>query len=522
MIRHQLNFQGYSMIKPGKKKNSLGQIRFVIALFILYFSGITVVYGQKQKIGAFFNTLYEQKQFNGSVVVEEKGKVLFHGYLGQSNAGKNGKISSRSQFPIASVSKTFTAIAILQLKSKGLLQLDVPVKKYLPDFPYENITTRHLLSNTSGLTQYYTLFDQEIDSNEKILITNRDIIPVLNKKKVSLVFTPGERWEYNNLNFCLAALIVEKLSGKTFRDYLNTFIFSPSEMNNTFVPVNRKIKSSDQVELYSYANLYSTRMKNVDSLPQLFKIDRHSNFYGNGGIVSTANDLIKFNRALQNGKLLPGKEQIEAFSPTILNNGKAVSYKLDGKEVTYGLGWEMYTDTTHGKIVFHDGSILGLTSILMYNLSAKQAIVVLDNTGSNTVFAIANAIIELLGNRTYVIPGKNLPREYASAVVQGDTAKANDLINSYQSNPTSFRTSERDFIRAGYDLLRNNLLTESLKIFDTTVKLYPDSWNAYDSFGEALLKAGDKIKAQEMYQKSLKLNPENKNAAVILQELQKK
>lgn len=505
MTRHQSKYQG----------------RFLSTLFLFSFFGITAVHAQEQKIKAFVSTLHEQKQFNGSLLIAEGDKILFQSQTGQSNAGTQEKISAKSQFPIASVSKTFTSTAILQLKSKGLLDLDQPVKKYLPDFPYENVTIRHLLSNTSGLSQYYSLFDQEIDADGNRVIINQDIIPVLKQKNIPLSFTPGDRWEYNNVNFCLAALIVEKVSGKTFHNYLNTFVFSPSGMKDTFVPVDRRVKSKAQVQLYSYPNLYSTALKNVDSLPMPFKIEGHSNFYGNGGIVSTAADLIKFNLALQNGKLLPKKELAEAFNPTVLNNGKIVSYKLDEKEVSYGLGWEMYTDTTHGKVVFHDGSISGLTSILIYNLSTKQAIVMLDNTGSNVVFASVNALMELLGNRAYVIPGKNLPREYASAIVAGDVNKGDDFIRNYESNPSGFRSSERDFVRVGYDLLRNNLIKESLTVFYTASKLYPESWNVYDSFGEALLKSGDTVKAQEMYQKSIKLNPENKNAVEILQKLQK-
>lgn len=498
MTRYPVHYQSYS------------KIRFLAMFLLFYLTGTTVGYTQEQKIKAFVNTLQQRKQFNGSLMVAENDRVLFYSQNGQN-------ISAKSQFPIASVSKTFTSTAILQLKSLGRLDLDESVQKYLPDFPYEKVTTRHLLSNTSGLGQYYTLFDQEIDADKNRVITNQDIIPVLKQKNIPLSFSPGDRWEYNNLNFCIAALIVEKLSGKTFSDYLHTFVFGPSGMEHTFQPVNRRVKSKDQVQLYSYPNLYSTVLKNVDSLPVPFKIEGHSSFYGNGGIVSTAEDLVKFNRALQNGTILAKKELTEAFSPTILNNGKKVTYTLDEKEVSYGLGWEMYTDTTHGKVVFHDGSLTGLTSMLMYNLTTKQAIVMLDNTGSNAVFASVNALMALLGNRAYVVPGRNLPREYASAVVKGDLHKAQGFIHTYETNSGSFRSSERDFIRTGYELLRNNLIKESLTVFDTSAKLYPDSWNVYDSFGEALLKAGDKTKAKEMYQKSLMLNPENKNAVETLQ-----
>lgn len=468
-----------------------------------------------QKINDLFSTLYKNNTFNGSVLISKSGETIFSNLYGFSNIEKKEKLTNRSQFPIASITKTFTSTAILQLQQKGKLNINEPVQKYLPDFPYPNISIKQLLNNTSGLAQEYTLFDTIIKEQPEKIISNQDIIPTFIRFKTPLSFSPGSKWEYNNVNFCLAALIIEKVSGVGYSDYIEKNIFRPAKMKDSFVPINRKVKASNQVELYTYPNFYSTNLVNTNTLKETFLIVEKSNFYGNGGIVSTALDLQKYQKALFSYQILGQKELEEALTPTKLNDGKVVSYTIDGKDISYGLGWGMYTDESEGKIVFHDGFITGLTSILLHNITKNQSVILLSNSASS-IFPISNAVLSLINNKPYTIPVQNLSRIYGSLIESGKKEKANELIQKYLKNTTTYEVNERDFNRLGYQFLRLQKCDHALQIFNSATLIFPESWNVFDSYGEALLQCGKKEEAIKMYQKSVELNPNNENGKQMI------
>lgn len=490
---------------------------FILLLFVQNSS----LFGQNkmQQVNQYFANLNHLKQFNGNILIAENNKIIYEKSLGFANFDKKNKLNKNSQFPIASITKPFTSTAILQLKQQGKLKLDDPVKNFLPDFPYQEITIRHLLSNTSGLGQYYNLFDSMMLQFPEKVITNSDIIPAFIQYKTPLQFTPGEKWDYNNVNFCISALVIEKISQLSYSDYVKQNIFQPAGMKNSIVPINRNKLQKNQVERYSFVNLYSNTLENVKTIPENFKIEGSSNFYGNGGIVSTSEDLYKFEEALFSGKLIGKEELNEAFTPAKLNNGNLAGYKLDDVEIAYGLGWEMYTNEKNGKIVFHDGSLTGLTSILAYNITKKQTIILLENTGSTSVFSVSNAMTNILNGKSFASPAENFARQYGNAVAQGKIEQAKKIFSEYQKNPKNYVITEREMNRLGYQLIRQNKKDAAISVFKTTTQIFPESWNAFDSYAEALLANGQKEDAIKMYQKSIELNPNNENGKKILQEI---
>ncbi|KUJ50787.1 serine hydrolase domain-containing protein [Chryseobacterium sp. JAH] len=468
-----------------------------------------------QELNALFSILSEKKLFNGSVLISKSDKTSFSKNYGFTNIEKNESLNDNSQFPIASITKTFTSTAILQLQHNGKLKINEPVQKYLTDFPYPNISIKQLLNNTSGLAQEYNLFDTIIKEQPEKIISNQDIIPTFIRFKTPLSFLPGSKWEYNNVNFCLAALIIEKVSGISYAKYLEKKIFKPAKMKNSFVPVNRKIKSPNQVELYAYPNFYSSELANTKTLKETFLIAEKSNFYGNGGIVSTALDLQKYQKVLFNYQILGKNEFEEALTATKLNDGKTVSYAINGKEISYGLGWGMYIDESDGKIVFHDGLITGLTSILLHNLTKNQTVILLSNSASS-IFPISNAILNLINNAPYTIPVQNLSRIYGSLIEKGNKEKANELIQGYLKKPSNYEASESDFNRLGYQFLRLQKCDNTLEVFNSASLIFPNSWNIFDSYGEALHQCGKREEAIVMYKKSVELNHENENGKQML------
>lgn len=203
-------------------------------LFFIFITG-TNVFCQNipQRLDMFFNSLYNFKQINGNVLVAENRKVIYEKSFGFGDLKNKELNNDRSEFTLASVSKTLTSTAILQLKEKRKLKLNAPLVKYFPDFPYSEIIIKHLLSHTSGLPDY-DLYKDEMDKNPNKIFTNKDILPSLKIWKEAFSFKPGEKWQYVNTNFCLLALLVERLSGMEFQNYMEKYIFMPAKMTNTY------------------------------------------------------------------------------------------------------------------------------------------------------------------------------------------------------------------------------------------------------------------------------------------------
>jgi CubicO group peptidase (beta-lactamase class C family) len=165
-------------------------------------------------------TLVKNQQFSGNVLVIDKNKVVFEQSYGYADHTAKTPNTLNITFPVASITKLFTATAILQLREKGLLKITDPVCKYLPAFPYPEVTIKHLLSHTSGLPPYNAFFDKEKKENPDKVFRNKDFIAGVVANKKPLIYPPGEKGNYDNINYLVLALIVEKVSGNTYENYI--------------------------------------------------------------------------------------------------------------------------------------------------------------------------------------------------------------------------------------------------------------------------------------------------------------
>jgi len=276
-----------------------------------------------QKLDSLFNSLYTYRQINGNVLVAENGSSIYKKSFGFADFENKTLNSDNTRFALASVSKVFTSTAILQLKDKDKLKLDDPFIKFFSDFPYPDITIRNLLSHTSGLPDY-DLYEEQIDQNPNKIFSNTDVLPSLKMWKKTLSSRPGEKWEYSNTNFCLLALLVEKLSGLEFQKYLQKHIFTPAKMNNTYFQTDSlRLKDNNRAINYEYRFLFSLKYQNVDSLKKYrWRLYNVSGFIGQGNIITTTDDLLKFDNLLYLGKILKPSTFEEAFTPTKLKNGE--------------------------------------------------------------------------------------------------------------------------------------------------------------------------------------------------------
>lgn len=489
----------------------------------------TPLFGQhvQEKLDQLFGSINAFGEINGNVLIAENGVVVYKRSFGFSDVPNKVRNTDSTGFTLASVSKIFTSVAILQLRDKGKLKLDDQVVKYLKDFPYPDITIRNLISHTSGLPDYQ-LYEDQMTKNRDKIFSNKDVLPSLKSWKKPLTFEPGEKWQYSNTNFCLLALLVEKLSGLEFRKYLQKNIFDPAKMMDTYFQADSLHRShKNMAKNYVHPFLYSFSIKNVDSLKQYrWILYNASGFVGQGGIISTNGDLLKFDNALYSGKILRPATLMEAFTPTVLKNGKNANADIGIGEASYGLGWFILNDTTDGRIVWHSGGRPGALGIFIRNISKKQTVIMFDNAFHKNLFANGINAMAVMNAHEPEFEKISLTRDYGSALVNKGADIAFCKLQQLRADSAHYYLSEDDNNELGLRLLyeasfdgHNELALEVLKL---NTLLFPKGFNTYDSYGEALARMGKKVEAIFMYKKSIEINPENIGGKKALEELIKK
>ena len=482
-------------------------MKFKLMVLLLIIANNLTAQSKKDNLDAYFSSLFKSEQFNGNVLIADNGNILYEKSFGLADIPNKRNLKTEASFPIASISKTFTATAILQLKQKGKLQLQDKVSKFLTNFPYPAVTIRQLLSHTAGLPIYDSLFYSLIPKHPDTVFTNKDLIPAFISSKAPLIFKSSEDFSYNNVNYNILALVIEKLSGLSYGDYLNEYIFKPAGMKNTSLSNFFSREDKNLAKRYNLKYPYSEKLQLVDTAAE-FKIIYSFNFQGHGDLISTTHDLLKYDIALSNGSLLNDTTLREAYTPIKLRNG-------EDNVQRYGLGWITNADTSIGEIVKHDGGLPGGRTMLMRNLSRHQTIILFDNNANNVV-PIADNALRILNGLKVENPKKSAARTYAVALAKSGVKVSNSLLSGIKSDTANYYLSEDELNSFGYAFLSNNKAVEAEVAFKKNAELFPLNWNTYDSYGEVLLKHGKKKEALKMYQKSVELNPNNENGKEVL------
>jgi CubicO group peptidase (beta-lactamase class C family) len=502
-------------------------MKLKILIPFLFIVTISFAQNNAQKLDSLFNSLYTYGQINGNVLVAENGLPIYQKSFGYSNFKAKTPNNDNSGFSLASVSKVFTSTAILQLKEKGKLKLDDFVVKYLPDFPYPEITIRHLLTHTSGLPEI-EIFRQQIQDNPNKVFSNKDFLPTLKNLRQPLDFKPNDKYQYTNANYILLALLVENISNITFQEYLQRNIFIPAKMTNTyFQKDNSQIGNKTRVIDNDYPFLFSAELENVDSLKNYrVRMLNLSGFVGNGNIITTTADILKFDQELYAGKFIKQSSLKEAFTPNKLSNSQLVQTNLGGEKASYGLGWFILSDSSKGKIVGHTGGVPGALSILLRNIDKKQTVILFDNAFNKSLYKSGLNAMNILNNKPISISKQSLAKVYGSTIVNKGIDIAFIKFQELRDDTSHYYLSEEDMNDLGLQLLYESTFNGhnelALEVLKQNTLLFPNSFNTYDSYGEALAKVGKKDEAIFMYRKSIKLNPDNEGGKNILEELLKK
>lgn len=316
----------------------------------------------KKSSERFYQETLAKTGFNGAILVMRNGKIVFEKYCGLENVLSGVPIDSSTAFHLASVSKTFTAMAILKLWEAGKLLLDDPVAQHLQGFPFSSVTVRNLLSHRSGLPNYVH-FVEKLGWDTQHFITNKDILQLLitNGDKLK-PGRPNAYFDYCNTNYVLLALIVEKLSLVGYSDYLNQTFFKPLGMNNSFVYA---VEMENKV-------LPSFKFNNRKE-PMMFL----DGVYGDKNIYSTPRDMMKWDLALTQGNLFAPQTLEEAF--------KGYSHEKRGTR-NYGLGWRLVEMPMGKKIIYHNGWWHGNNTVFSRLPEDSTAIIVLGNKFNRSIY----------------------------------------------------------------------------------------------------------------------------------------
>jgi len=350
-----------------------------IFLFLLIISNNA--FSQEKKLDSLFNA---QKDFSGVVLIAENGKPVYQKAFGYREFEKKIPLQTSDIFELASVSKQFTAMIIMMLKEKGLLNYDDSVSRYL-EIPYKGITIRNLLTHTSGLPDYQDIMDKYWDKSK--VAGNPDCIEYLNKYAPPKHFEPGEKYEYSNTGYMLLASIAEKASGKDFIDMCRKWIFSKLKMKSTDI---RTLEEKKATKNFAIGHIYvEERSKYVraDSFPSSNYTIWLGNRKGPGRISSTAADLLKWDKALYTKKLIKQSTLQDAFTPMKLN---------DGTISNYGFGWELRNDPSFGKIVQHNGDNPGYKTQIIRYIDKKKTLIILNNNAHRDFNSIIKQLEAML------------------------------------------------------------------------------------------------------------------------------
>ena len=350
-----------------------------IFLFLLIISNNS--FSQEKKLDSFFAA---QKDFSGVVLIAENGKPVYHKAFGYREFETKILLQTSDIFELASVSKQFTAMIIMMLKEKGLLNYDDSVSKYL-QIPYKGMTIRNLLTHTSGLPDYQEIMDKYWDKSK--VAGNPDCIEYLNKYAPPKHFEPGIKYEYSNTGYMLLASIAEKASGKDFIEMCRSWIFKELKMKSTDI---RTLEEKKATKNFAIGHIYvEERNKYVraDSFPSSNYAIWLGNRKGPGRISSTAADLLKWDKALYTEKLIRQSTLQEAFTPMKLN---------DGSLSNYGFGWELRSDPSFGKIVQHNGDNPGYKTQIIRYIDKRKTIILLNNNAYGNLSSLLKQLEEML------------------------------------------------------------------------------------------------------------------------------
>jgi len=327
------------------------------------------------KLDSLLQRINKRHDFHGSLLVAKNGKIVYNNQVGYADFKNKEPLNKASVFQLASVSKQFTAAAIMLLYERNQIKLTDTVNKYFPNFPYEHVTITNLLNHTGGLPKYFWVAEHKWKQEKAP--TNSEMMTLLASSDVLRFFKPGRNFDYSNTGYIVLASIVEKISGTSFNDFVKKNIFDPLNMKDSFV--------------YSFEN-DNIRANQLDGY-RLYRGWRHLKInntvndavVGDKNVYTTSEDLFKWTLGLNNGKLL-SKESLDLMY--------AKGETVYGRKIPYGFGFRI--DTKDQNIIYHHGKWNGFSTGLTQYQEDDLVVIVLEHTSYNAMTSLNKKVKKIV------------------------------------------------------------------------------------------------------------------------------
>lgn len=410
-----------------------------LLLFFICFAIPTLFFAQNLgvAIDQIINKQYKPNEPGAAVLVAKDGKVVYKNAYGKSNLELDIDMTPENVFEIGSITKQFTAVSILMLAEEGKLSLDDEITKYIPDYPTNGnkITIHHLLTHTSGIKSYTSI--PTLQDFARKDLTPTELIDLF--KNEPMDFKPGERYLYNNSGYFLLGYIIEKITGESYADFIQKRIFDKLNMNTSYYGSKSRL-------IKNRAAGYQEREQGFVNAPYISMTIP----YAAGSIMSTVEDLYKWNNAIRANVLISKESLAKAFTNYTLNNGS----KID-----YGYGWshDIINDVP---VIEHGGGIFGYTTHGIYVPSQNAYIILLTNNGSRSPSETAYRVAALAIGKPY---------PDASKAITLSKAQLEKWVGAYKFEDGAIR----------FITLKDNQLYSKRKESNATFKIYPLSENRF-------------------------------------------
>ena len=322
----------------------------------------------RTKLDSLLKRIHKRHDFHGAILVAKNEKIVYNSQIGFADFKKETPLNKSSIFQLASVSKQFTAAAIMLLKERNQIKLTDTVNRYFPEFPYQHVTIKNLLNHTAGLPKYFWVAEHKWQQEKAP--TNTEMMELLASSNVQRFFKPGRNFDYSNTGYFVLASIVEKISGTSFSSFLKRNIFEPLEMKDSYV-YSFENDSINENQLDGYRLYRGWRHLKISSTV-------NDAIVGDKNVYTTAEDLFKWTVALNTGRLLT-KESLDLM----YSKGETVY----GREVPYGFGFRIKT-----KSIYHHGRWNGFSTGLTKYLEDDVVVIVLEHTSYNAIRSLNKKI----------------------------------------------------------------------------------------------------------------------------------
>ncbi|MEG1589675.1 serine hydrolase [Chryseobacterium sp.] len=442
----------------------------------------------KQTIDNYLQQTIKANDIPGLAVgVVKDGKIIFEAYYGKENLEGNNPVNKNSLFRIYSTSKLISTVGVFQLIEKGQLSLDDKISKYLEDLPkeWQEVKIKNLLSHSSGIPNIIRYND--------ILVTATDNEKIERLSKEKMEFKTGNQFSYNQTNYWLLTMIIEKTTGEKFEDYI-----LKSQFKNSKDKILFSSNSSENIANRVVKNFYNTKTKRYEKTSENDGLRAHS---GNG-VNITLPAFLDWSKNLNNNIFLNSETKKSMWKLFDFNN----------KKDRFGYGWDITKVKNHNSYGFSGGNVSAYRNFPDNNLS----IIILSN--GYRYFPIQNQIV----NHIAGLVDKNLIDEYLlseeliiSEFLKIDNQKAAQKYEALKKKYPEWNF-EKTLNSIGYILIGNGRLNDAIKVFELNVKENPNSGDAFDSLGEGYFITKKYEISKKYYLKSLELNSKNDNARKML------